>query len=120
MIKNLILFIVTTSLLVTGQAFWKIASSQITGTVGTFNLLLNLVTNVFFLTGCAFYFVATGLWIYLLGQYDYSKIYPIFVSTCIILSLIMGSLLFQENTGTSYKIFGVILILCGVIVIAKS
>jgi multidrug transporter EmrE-like cation transporter len=77
-------------------------------------------TNLFFLLGCVFYVAASGLWIYLLGQFDYSRIYPMFIGTCIILLLIAGILFFRENTGIMYKLIGSMFILGGVIIITRA
>lgn len=120
MIKNIILFIITTALLVSGQAFWKTASAQVGEIPEITSLLLKLATNLFFITGCVFYAVATGLWIYLLGQYEYSKIYPIFVGTCVIISLIAGIIFFRENTGIAYKALGATFIVGGIIIITRA
>jgi multidrug transporter EmrE-like cation transporter len=120
MIKNIIIFFITTTLLVVGQALWKISSGQLTDISGIKNIFLKLIVNLPFITGCSFYIIATGLWIYLLGQYDYSKIYPIFVGTCIILSLIVGLIFFKENTGVVNKIIGSVVILCGVVIVTKG
>jgi multidrug transporter EmrE-like cation transporter len=114
------MFFITTTLLVVGQALWKISSGQLAGISGIKNIFLNLIINLPFITGCVFYVIATGLWIYLLGQYEYSKIYPIFVGTCIILSLIVGLLFFKENNGLVNKMIGSVVILCGVVIVTKG
>lgn len=121
MIKNTILFLVTTSLLVVGQALWKIASGQLTGAAqnGVVILLMKLITNIPFIVGCIFYVFATGLWIYLLGQYEYSKIYPIFVGTCVILALIVGSFFFGESQHLWNKVIGSIVIIIGIYIITN-
>lgn len=120
MIKNIIVFIITAFLLVTGQALWKVASAQIGGITGTVNQASKLAANAFFLSGCIFYAAATGLWIYLLGQYDYSRIYPVFVGTCVIISIVAGVVFFRENTGIAYKILGSAFILAGIFIVAKN
>lgn len=119
MIRNIIFFLVTTSLLVVGQALWKVASGQLSGAVqnGVISLLIKLITNIPFIVGCIFYILATGLWIYLLGQYEYSKIYPVFVGTCVILALIVGCLFFGENQHLWNKVIGSIVIIIGVFII---
>ena len=120
MSKNIIIFIITAVLLVVGQALWKIAAGQIAGASGIISTILKLVMNLQFITGCVFYALATGLWIYLLGQYEYSKIYPVFVGTCIIVSLIAGYIFFKENTVLIYKIIGSTLILCGIVIVTRN
>ncbi|MBX9597985.1 MAG: hypothetical protein K2X04_05360 [Burkholderiales bacterium] len=116
MIKNIILFLVTASLLVVGQALWKIASGQLSGAAqnGVTSLLIKLITSIPFIIGCIFYILATGLWIYLLGQYEYSKIYPVFVGTCVIVALIVGYLFFGENQHLWNKVIGCIVIIIGI------
>lgn len=114
--KNIILFLITTSLLIVGQALWKLASGQLTGAAqnGVVSLLVKLITNVPFIVGCIFYVLATGLWIYLLGQYEYSKIYPIFVGTCVVLSLLVGIICFHEISNILYKILGSLIVIFGI------
>lgn len=119
MLKNIILFIITTSLLVFGQAFWKVAAGQISGTFGVVNIGVKLLFNFPFICGCLFYIIATGLWIYLLGQYEYSRIYPVFVGACIILSILAGYILFKETNHLVYKVIGSIVILLGIFITLK-
>lgn len=118
--KNIILFIITTVILIASQMFWKIASGQIGGSSGIINITLKLIKNMWFVSGSIMYILATGLWIYVLSQYEYSKIYPIFVATCLILSLIAGSIFFKENAGMLYKMVGVGFLICGIVIIARS
>jgi multidrug transporter EmrE-like cation transporter len=97
--KSIILFLIATLSASTSSAFWKLSAKQILKTTNRNNLLLEQLTNLWFILGWIFYFFATFLWIYLLGKYDFSKIYPIFVGSCIVLSLITGLIFFKENTG---------------------
>ncbi len=120
--KNVVLFIITTSLLVVGQALWKIASGQLSGIAqnGIMALLMKLITNPPFLVGCVLYVLATGMWIYLLGQYEYSKIYPVFVGTCVILALIVGYFFFGENQHLWSKVIGSTVIILGIYLTVRS
>lgn len=122
LVANFVFFIATTILLVLGQALWKVAANQLSGASsnGVYHLFISLISNIPFLTGCVLYVLATGMWIYLLGQYEYSKIYPVFVGTCIIISLIVGYFVFGESKDILLKILGSVFIIIGVSIIAKG
>ena len=104
--KNIILFIILVLSVTVSSVFWKISSNQIIKMSSGSNLLFKQFTNPSYLLGWFFYFLATFLWIYLLGKYEYSKLYPVYVGVCIIMSLIIGLVFFKENTGMIYKIIG--------------
>lgn len=118
--NNIILFIVSVSSVTASSIFWKFSAAQILKTSGGGSLLLKQATNPCFIIGWGFYLFATFLWVYLLSKYEYSKIYPLFVGICIILSLITGLIFFKENTGMLYKIIGAALIICGSLFIVNS
>jgi multidrug transporter EmrE-like cation transporter len=118
--ENIVLFIISVSLICASSVSWKISFAQVLKSFDGSSLLLRQFTNLWYIAGWIFYILATFLWVYLLGKYEYSKIYPIFVGVCIILSLIAGLVFFKENTGMLYKTTGAALIICGAILIAKS
>lgn len=118
--KDVALLLMTSALLVCGQALWKVAGSQFSEIERLAELPFRLVSNWFFVAGSLFYIVATGLWVYLLGRYEFSKIYPIFVGICMMLSLIVGIGLFRESAGIFYRVLGSILILAGIAFIARA
>ena len=97
--KNIILFIVFISSSVASSVLWKFSSNQLLKMSSGSITFLKQCTNLWYVCGWFFYMLATFLWIYLLSQYEYSKIYPIFVGSGLILSLITGLIFFKENTG---------------------
>lgn len=117
--KNIFIFSVTVLFLVMGQGLWKIAATQIFTHKDTITLILKLFTNPCFVLGSIFYILSTGLWIYLLGQYDYSRLYPVFVGACMVGSLLLGLIFFKEDQSIVHKLLGCMLILLGIYVIAK-
>lgn len=117
--KNIILFIIFISSSVGSSVLWKISSNQLLKISDVGNLFLTQITNLWYILGWLCYMLATFLWIYLLSQYEFSRIYPVFVGSCIILSLITGLFFFRENTDMIYKIVGATLIICGTILVVK-
>ncbi|MCE3268668.1 MAG: hypothetical protein K0R49_920 [Burkholderiales bacterium] len=113
-------FFIAISSSVASSIFWKYSAREILKLSSNVNLLHKQVTSLWYIVGWFFYLLATFLWIYLLGKYDFSKIYPIFVGSCIVLSLITGLIFFKENTGMLYKTIGAVLIICGITFITKS
>lgn len=116
----IIWFFIAISSSIASAIFWKFSAQQILSTSSGSNLLLQQCTNVWFIVGWFFYILATFLWVYLLSKYEFSKIYPIFVGSCMILSLITGLIFFKENTGMLYKAIGAALIICGITFITRS
>jgi|SRR6185437_4594520 len=118
--NGIIIFFIATSSTVFSQICWKISSRQVLQLSDGHSLLLKQFTNLWFIVGWVFYLLATFLWVYLLSKYEYSKIYPIYVGVCIVLSLMVGFIFFKENTGMFYKTVGSALIICGITLITRS
>lgn len=118
--KNIILFIVSVSLVGISAIAWKISFMQVLKDSGGGSLLFKQLTNLWYIIGWILFIAATFLWVYLLSKYEYSKIYPIYVGVCIILSQIIGFVFFKENTGMLYKIVGAALIIGGALFISKA
>ncbi len=118
--NSIVLFFVTIFSTVASQICWKVSSMQVLKVFDSRSLLIKQSTNIWFIVGWILYLFATFLWVYLLSKYEYSKIYPIFVGACIVLSLIIGFVFFKENTGMLYKTIGAALIICGITIITRS
>ena len=73
--------------------------------------------NPFVIAGFALYAVGAALWIAVLAQWDVSKAYPL-VGLGFALSVVVGSVL-GEPVG-AMRVGGVLLIIAGIIVIARS
>ena len=117
-----VIFSFTCSLLIVfGQVLWKIAIDKNGGLINSnqslIDNIMNYLTSGYMLSGLLVYFFATIYWMYLLGRYEYSYIYPMFSMTYII-SIIFASIIFNESI-TIYKIIGIIFIVIGVVIIAK-
>lgn len=108
-------------LITLGQVLWKIALDKNGGLYNKSIPLVQNLTNVFLspfmLSGFLIYGVATVFWMYLLGKYEYSFIYPLFSMTYIF-SFLFAFFLFGETIGM-YKIAGVGLIIAGIICITR-
>ena len=116
----IILFFLTA--LIAGQFLWKLGVDQvgeISLTVPSlFSTILQLATNVFFVLGSIAYAAAILLWIYLLGKFDFSYIYP-FTALLYVVSLIGGRLLFGESIPLM-RWFAVAIICFGVVVLHRT
>lgn len=116
--KNLCVFFVSITLLMVGQILWKVAAAQ-SSSSNMLELFVKMFFNIYFIGGLAFYFVSTICWIYLLGKFEFSVIYPIFVGVSIVLSSIVGFFIFKERTHLIYKMIGVFFIIIGVFFVGK-
>lgn len=117
-----IIFAFTCSLLiVTGQVLWKVAIDKNGGLINSKYTIIENILNVgasyYMLSGILIYLIATVYWMYLLGRYEYSYIYPLFSMTYII-SIIFAAVFFNESI-TLFKVIGVLFIITGVVIIAK-
>jgi len=111
------------SLLITlGQVLWKIAINRNGGLVNNNYTIIQNISNIFgspyMILGLIIYAIATLFWMYLLGKYQYSYIYPLFSMTYIF-SFLFAAFLFGESIGAT-KIIGVGLIVIGIFSIARS
>jgi uncharacterized membrane protein len=111
------------SLLITlGQVLWKIAIDKNGGLINSNYSILQNIFNIFgspyMISGLFIYSVATIFWMYLLGRYQYSYIYPMFSMTYIF-SFLFAIFLFGEDV-TLQKWVGAGIIICGIFVISKS
>jgi uncharacterized membrane protein len=122
LLKSILLVLSCSFMIVLGQVLWKIAIDEKGGlfdkNLTLFHNVTALLSSPYMLSGILIYFVATVFWMYLLGKFEYSFIYPLFSMTYII-SFIFASLVFHESI-TAYKIIGVVLIMAGVFFIARG
>jgi drug/metabolite transporter (DMT)-like permease len=122
LLKSILLVLSCSFMIVLGQVLWKIAIDEKGGLIDKnltlFHNVTALLSSPYMLSGILIYFVATVFWMYLLGKFEYSFIYPLFSMTYII-SFIFASLVFHESI-TAYKIIGVVLIMAGVFFIARG
>jgi drug/metabolite transporter (DMT)-like permease len=110
------------SLLITvGQIFWKLAIEKSGGlSISDLNLrrLMVLAFNSYMISGIIVYGIATLYWMYLLGKYEYSYIYPMMAMTYVI-SILAAYYIFHEHLSL-VRVLGVGFVIVGVFFIAKS
>ena len=75
--------------------------------------------NPFILTGLALYSISFVIWLRVLTFNDLSKSYPIFASMVFLLTTI-GSIRFLNESVSSTRIFGIIIMLIGIFIVARS
>lgn len=122
MMRAILLAAVCSFLMVTGQVLWKLAIDKNGGLINSdytiIQNFLNLLLSPYMLAGLLIYVFATVLWMYLLGEYEYSFIYPMFSMT-FIMALFFAAYVFDEII-TLYKIIGVLFIVLGVFFVTKG
>jgi len=111
-----LLTIVNSMLMVTGQTLWKLGASgkEIHG----LGQLLRIFLSPYVISGLAVYAFASVLWIYILNKGELSYVYPI-QSTAFIFALLIGTTIFKEQL-TASKVIGVLVICLGVIIITRK
>lgn len=88
------------------------------GAGGSFGLILNALAEPFVLGGLACYGFGALLWLFVLAKLDVSMAYP-FVGLGFILTMILGAMVLNEQVG-ALRILGTVLVVAGVVLVAKS
>ena len=102
-----------------GQVLLKIGSSCIEWNgLNLLSSLLVLIRNLPIVAGIGLYGLSSILWIKVLSKVELSYAYPM-ISIGYVLILILSHFLFQENISF-YRGLGVIFIILGVMIVAKS
>jgi drug/metabolite transporter (DMT)-like permease len=118
----IILSVICALLINGGQVFWKLSINQGGGLPpfqgSDFFTYLKFFITPYMIIGTILYLVANGFWIYLLGKYELSYIYPTLAVTYIF-STFFSYFVFNETIGF-LRIIGIILIIAGVYVINLS
>lgn len=110
--KYILLTLVTTLLMASGQLLFKYGSAgQEFSSLG--NIIKIMLSPPIFLALCI-YAGTTVLWTYILSKVDISRVYPI-QSLAFALVLILSALLFKETIPPNRWI-GVAVIFCGVLI----
>lgn len=95
-----------------------IGSPNITSVGGVLQFLLHLATNVPMMSGMALYFLSAIIWSYLLTKLEISFVQPILALTYVA-TPILAMLLLHENV-TALRWAGIIVIIVGVFIVARS
>lgn len=82
------------------------------------SIIKESIINLHLIGGIACYGLSMVFWLYVLSKLELSKAYPL-VSLGYVFTLILGYFLLHESIN-NYKVFGIIFIILGVILIAKS
>jgi drug/metabolite transporter (DMT)-like permease len=120
--KALLLALLCAVCISTGQVLWKIAIDRNGGLIKQgLPLLRNfwgLFTSPFMLIGLFVYLISMGIWMYVLGEYEFSYVYPM-VSLVFVFGFAYSKFLFHERINI-YRWIGVAMIIAGVIIINRK
>ena len=102
-----------------GQVSWKLGMNQ-AGQLATLDLttLSTVLLNPYVLLGFVMYGLSTIFWLIALSKKDLSFVYP-FISLTYVLVLVLSSLVLKESIGVN-KLAGTLIIIVGLIIIARS
>ena len=102
-----------------GQVSWKLGMNQ-AGQISAMNLayISSVLLNPYVLLGFVMYGLSTVFWLIALSKRELSFVYP-FISLTYILVLVLSSLVLKESMGFS-KLVGTLIIIIGLIIIARS
>lgn len=121
--KLLLLVVASVALSSVAQIALKIGMSRSSvqeaqGAGNSFGLVLSALAEPFVLGGLACYGFGALLWLFVLAKLDVSMAYP-FVGLGFILTMILGVMVLNEQVGT-LRILGTVLVVAGVVLVAKS
>lgn len=112
---NAVLLVLLNSiLLVTGQMLWKIGLKDIE--INSVANAISAIFNKYVFSGLVIYMIATLYWFYILKRFDLTKVYPL-QSMSYIITLFIGIFFLNENVSRN-TIIGTIIIFIGVFVIS--
>lgn len=102
-----------------GQVSWKLGMNQ-AGQLAALNFttLPTVLLNPYVLLGFVMYALSTIFWLIALSKKELSFVYP-FISLTYIIVLVLSSLVLKESMGVS-KLVGTLIIIIGLIIIARS
>lgn len=115
--RLLLISIIQSILLCSGQVLLKLALQRMGAFSWTLDFFSRNLTNWWFL-GCGIcYGCATALWLYIIKNFPFSMAYPM-VSLSYVFGMFAAILVFHEQVPT-VRWFGVLLIMAGCVLIAK-
>ena len=117
--NTIVIIIVGVIFAALGQVSWKLGMTQ-AGQLSTLNLasLSAALLNPLVLLGFIMYGLSTIFWLIALSKKDLSYVYP-FISLTYILVLLLSSLVLKESIGVN-KVIGTLIIIIGLIIIARA
>lgn len=117
MLKLILLSITQSVLLVASQVLLKLAMAKVGQERFSFSLVKHLVTSWQMICSGLSILAAMLLWMYMLKNYEFSKAYPL-VSLTSVLGIFAAILIFHETIPV-LRWIGVVLIIIGVIFVAR-
>ena len=84
-----------------------------------FSALIKAAVNPFILIGLVLYGTSFMIWLRVLSFNDLSKSYPIFASMVFLLTT-LGSIKFLDESVSTARILGIVIMLIGIFVVARS
>ena len=112
--KSIVLIVVAVFMIALGQVFWKLGTNQ----TGAGASITKTIMNVWFVLGCIMLLGSSVVWILALQRVDLSYAFP-FQSLAYVFIFFFSIFLFKEPV-TVMKVIGTLLVISGVIVVAKS
>ena len=117
--NQLLILFVYSVLLCAGQALFKLSAPSGGLSRGVLSFLGALIRNPVFITGCLVYALSTFAWVAILTRLQLSYAYPLVIAISILLTSLMGVLLFREQI-TFHKLAGISMVAAGVVILARS
>jgi len=117
---DVLIVILTANLLgALGQLTLKIGMGNV-GQVDTLSVekLVQMFTNPIIIAGLTVYVVGTVFWLMALSKKELSYVYP-FLAITIILVMILSKFVLHETIGM-YRIAGIAVIICGILLVSRS
>ncbi len=121
-ILDFISILISVMLNASAQIFLKLGTNSIPKITAEHSnllmILLNLIFEKYILIGLFCYAISIGVWIYALSKVDVSTAYPM-LSMGYIFTVFIGWKILDE-TMSPMKIFGIIIIMIGVIIVTRN
>jgi drug/metabolite transporter (DMT)-like permease len=122
MLRTFVLAIISIVLLATGQSLLKLGLSRAGGVNFSGGDVLagfqTILTSPYIVMGFLFYGVSSLTWLDVLSKLEISKAFPM-ISLTYVITLVVGGMFFDE-TITWTRILGVLVIITGVALVARS
>lgn len=117
-----LLSILVAAQLVLGQTFWKIGASQASFTPSLSYIFsergLKFFLSPYILGGAFIYIVATVIYMGMLAKYEYSAVQGAVLPLSLVAAFIVARFFFGEKL-TLETLFGLVLLLVGVVLVTK-
>ncbi|OGF45456.1 MAG: hypothetical protein A2452_10795 [Candidatus Firestonebacteria bacterium RIFOXYC2_FULL_39_67] len=119
--KSISLILIAVLFIALGQVFWKLGTNKsgvVTFSAGHIMSSMSQMINTWFILGCLMLLASSVVWVIALSMVDLSVAFP-FQSLAYVFIFFFSIFIFKEPV-TLLKIVGTMLIISGVITVAKS